>query len=244
MTDYINKKFWKETLAKPDWYIDLVSDFRRLEVLAEAEKDYTKRKAIKRDTYESIENALKTSQLPLAESGEDLDAERKPIDTIVIHHTNNRPGMTLYRLNAMQVLLLYGKYYKGQPGCHDPIWSGHFYKGQQVFWAYHWLVRKDGKIEHILDDEYIAWHAGNWDINTRSVAICIDDDLNDKEPGSAVIESIANIISNHYPFVKPKNIIGHCDVFDTKCPGALFNKSWRQKIIKQVESGGAHGNKH
>lgn len=37
----------------------------------------------------------------LATSGANQDAERKPIDTIVIHHTANAPGMTRERLSAM-----------------------------------------------------------------------------------------------------------------------------------------------
>jgi hypothetical protein len=244
MTNYIDRAFWRKNLSKPDWYIPLVSDFTRLDELADKEKDYDKRKAIKNDAWIELESAIKDGRLTTANSGENPDVERKTIDTIVIHHTNNRPRMTLDRLNAMHTLLLYGKYYKGLTDYHESIWSGHFYRGEQVFWAYHWFVREDGSYQQILSDKYIGWHAGNWDINTRSIAICIDDDLNDKEPNGVVIHAITEIISNHYPSVKPENIVGHCDVYDTKCPGRLFNQSWRQKIIDQIKNGEKHDNQH
>jgi len=238
MTDYINQNFWRESLTKPDWYNLLLDDFKRLEKLAENEKDYDKRKAIKHDAFQSMVNAINENRLPIAQTGDDLDFERKTIDTIVIHHTNNKPGMKLDWLNAMQMILLYGKYYADKPDFRGSVWSGHFLGGKQVFWAYHWFIRQDGLAERILDDKYIGWHAGNWDINTKSIAICIDDDLNDKEPSDTVIKSIAKLIVDNYPNMKTEKIIGHCDVFDTKCPGRLFNESWKRKMINLIESRG------
>jgi hypothetical protein len=241
MTDYIDEAFWRETLGKPNWYLLLNDDFKRLERLAEKETDYAKRKQIKDKAYRLVEEAVGTGRLPMAKMGDNLDAERKPIDTIVIHHTKNKPGMTLERLNAMQLLRIYGGYFtnptdpkekhlKGQP-----VWSGHFYNSKQVFWCYHWLVRENGISERILDDDYIGWHAGNWDINTRSVGICIDDDLSEKEPSEAVIQSIADTIHQNYPQVRKIKIIGHCEVnHNTECPGNLFIESWKNKLLDRL----------
>jgi hypothetical protein len=241
MTKYIDEAFWRSALTKPDWYILLQDDFMRLEKLAEEEKDKSKRKQIKREAYEMVEQAVIDGTLPLATSGNNLDEDRKQIDTIVIHHTKNQSGMTLERLNAMHLLRIYGMYYanptderevyfKGQP-----VWSGHYYNEQQVFWGYHWLVRVDGTTEQILKDEYIGWHAGNWDTNTRSIGICIDDDLTDKEPSSTEISSEANVNRKHYPSVSSANIVGHCDVNkQTECPGHLFHKSWQQKLQEYI----------
>lgn len=241
MARYIDEKFWWESLGKPDWYLLLADDFKRLEELAHKHKDEADHKQIKREAYEIVEKAVREGHVPLASEGDNLDKERKPVDTIVIHHTKNQPGMTLERLNAMHLLRIYGKYYanptderekhfKGQK-----IWSGHYYKGQQVFWGYHWIVRNEGTAEHILDDSYIGWHAGNWDVNTRSIGICIDDDLSQKEPAYAALENVAAIITRHYPDVSMKNIVGHCDVNkQTECPGLLFHKSWREKLIAKL----------
>jgi len=241
MGKYIDETLWRRALCKPDWYLILADDFKRLEKLAEQQKNNPDHKVIKGEAYSLVEEALRIGTIPRAPSGENLDKQRKPIDTIVIHHTKNRPGMTLGRLNAMQLLRIYGMYYanptdklelqfKGQA-----VWSGHFYNGEQVFWGYHWLVRENGELEHILDDKYIGWHAGNWDINTRSVAICIDDDLSNREPNNVVIGSIAKLLRDQYLTVNPRNIVGHCDVNKkTECPGRLFHESWRQKLLNKI----------
>jgi hypothetical protein len=235
---YIDEKQWRDALGKPNWYVLLADDFDRLEKLAEQHESEPSHKQIKGEAYAMIEEAVREKRLPLAASSENFDIERKPIDTIVIHHTKNPPGMTLDRLNAMQLLRIYGRYYanptderekhlKGQP-----VWSGHFYEGQQVFWGYHWLVREDGTSNQILNDECIGWHAGNWDVNTRSIGICIDDDLSEKQPNEAALKAIATIIRKHYPRVSAENIVGHGDVNKrTVCPGALFHSNWRQKLL-------------
>jgi N-acetylmuramoyl-L-alanine amidase len=241
MFDYIDEKFWKESLTKPDWYLLLKDDFDRLEKLAEKETDYHKRKRIKTKAYSLVEEAVSNGTLPLADSGDNFDAERQPIDTVVIHHTKSKPGMALERLNAIQLLRIYGDYFANPTSLQErhlkgqPVWSGHFYKSRQVFWCYHWLIREDGKRERILEDRYIGWHAGNWDVNTRSVGVCIDDDLSEKEPSERVIQSIAETIREYYPAVGASKIVGHCEVnHKTKCPGHLFLESWKQKLIDSL----------
>lgn len=242
MADYFDETYWREALSKPTWYLLLKDDFERIEKLAEKEEDYSKRKQIKSKAYSLVEEAIRDGRLPMAGTGDNLDVARKPIDTIVVHHTKNKPGMTLDRLNAMQLLRIYGRYYatptdpkekhlKGQP-----IWSGHFYHSKQVFWGYHWLIREDGSSEQILDDKYIGWHAGNWDVNTRSIGICIDDDLSDKGPNNVVIQSVADTIKKHYPGVNSYKILGHCEVNNaTECPGHLFLETWKQKLVARLQ---------
>lgn len=238
MATYIDEAFWREALSKPTWYLLLKNDFARLERLAEKETDYTRRKRIKDEAYSLVEEAVREKRLPTADHGDDFDSERKAIDTIVIHHTKNKPGMTLERLNAIQLLRVYGEHYASAMGPEQkqPVWSGHFYNEQQVFWGYHWLVRANGTSERILRDDYIGWHAGNWDINTRSIGICIDDDLSDKEPSAVVIQAVADIITQHYTDTRAPEVLGHCEVNEhTACPGYLFVESWKRKLTTQLQ---------
>lgn len=243
MTTYIDEAYWRDALSKPDWYLLLRDDFGRVEKLAAQENDYAKRKQIKAKAYALVEEAIRSGRLPVATRGNDFDADRKTIDTVVIHHTGNKPGMTLDRLNAMQLLRIYGGYYANPTNPGDqgikgqPIWSGHFYRSRQVFWAYHWLVRTDGSKEQLLDDKYVGWHAGNWDTNTRSIAICIDDDLSHKEPDESVIRAVSETIKLHYPDIHHTKILGHQEVNDgTQCPGHLFAERWKQKLIANLYS--------
>jgi hypothetical protein len=237
MTELINKQKWLDAYKMPNWYEVVVDDFNKLEEIALKEKDYTKRKAIKAQAYDLVEEALKDNRIFLGQSGKDFDKERQKVDTIVIHHTGSKPGMLLSRLNTIQLLRLYARYYNN-PSNEDKdikgkaIWSNHFYKGQQVFWAYHWFIRSSGKAEHILDDKYIGWHSGNWGVNKKSISICIDDYLKDKEPSVKVIQAIADVINTNYPNVK--TIIGHQEVNPkTNCPGDLFLSGWKNKLINK-----------
>ncbi|HUD05812.1 MAG TPA: peptidoglycan recognition family protein [Candidatus Saccharimonadales bacterium] len=242
MPKYPNDALWLNAFTKPDWYLDVKDEFRRLEKLAVNEKDYYKRKSIKRPAYSLVETAVRENKIILAQSGKNFDRERRPIDTIVIHHTSNKPGMTLGRLNAMELLRIYGMHYADPPNpleknlTGQPVWSGHFYNDQQVFWCYHWFIREDGQAERLLKDEYIGWHAGNWDINTSSIAICIDDDLSDKKPSEIVLNAIAEIIKQHYPGILTSNILGHREVNPkTVCPGDLFIDGWKGELLKKIE---------
>jgi len=242
MSGTIDEAYWREALSMPNWYLLLKDDFERLEKLAEKEDDYAKRKQIKDMAYRLVEEAVRDGRLPMSKTGDNFDSERKPIDTIVIHHTSNKPVLTLERLNAMQLLRIYGRYFASPTDPKEKhlegklVWSGHFYNSKQVFWGYHWLIRENGSSERILDDSYVGWHAGNWEVNTRSIAICIDDDLSDKEPGKAIIKAVADTIKQHYPNVDNSKILGHCEVNNsTGCPGHLFLESWKQTLVASLQ---------
>lgn len=230
----IDDTYWQKNLKRPDWYTYLMPGFNKLEKQLKSLGDKD-RKPIKAKIYELVEQAYETGQMPIGSNGKNFDLERKYVDTIVIHHTKNQPGMTLARLNAIQLLRIYGNYYANSKEKdvinHPPVWSGHFFFGKQVFWSYHWLIRQNGQAERILQDDYIGWHAGNWDINCRSVAICIDDNLSDKNPSEVQLQTVKNIIKDYYPEIKPGRVLGHKEVNPkTECPGNLF-ENWKPKLF-------------
>lgn len=240
MQEEYDDALWQTAFPKPDWYLAVIPQFKRLEALALQEPDYDKRKAIKGPMYQAVATALCEGRIALATEGEENDVARQPIDMAVIHHTRNRSGMSLDLLNGEQLLRVYALYY-ANPSPWDqhlkgqPIWSGHFYQGKQVFWAYHWLIRQDGRAERILDDTYIGWHAGNWPVNCRSVALCLDADLSSSLPGDQMLDAIAGVIKQYYPQVPSSGIVGHRDVNDhTGCPGALFRSVWRDKLLGRL----------
>jgi N-acetyl-anhydromuramyl-L-alanine amidase AmpD len=175
---------------------------------------------------------------------ENWDEERRPIDTIVLHHTSREPGLKRETLSAMHLLRLYVPRYQSQDtpvlnadGSRQPVYSGHFdTSSKQVFYAYHWLIRSDGEAERLLKDTETGWHAGDWDINCRSVAICIDDDLTSKKPSSAVIAGVIEVISRNYPdiTIHPETLLGHGEVSDTICPGNEFIGGWKLELLKKL----------
>jgi hypothetical protein len=240
---FFNHKIWSAALKEPDWYLVLGEELSNLSQRwnnpHEAYAD-----EIKREVREFIEVKLLAGEIALAKTGENMDVQRQPIDTVVIHHTSSTPGYTLIRMNAVHLLNLYVPYYQNPPLVEEKhlrgsaIWSGHHdLTGRQVFYGYHWLIRMDGSAERLLPDSAIGWHAGNWDVNKRSVAICLDNDYTDSKPTEVVLQAIKGIIKSSYPTISVDRIFGHREVakITTICPGTLFEDGWKTDIIAQLE---------
>lgn len=234
---YIDEGKWRAAFSREDWYRIIYPEFVVLEQRwKDAPADEKRR--IADDVYGFVEDALANGEIPLGRFGKNWDAERRAIDTIVVHHTNIPPGITWQRLDAMHLLRLYAKSYCSPTTEREiagqPVYSHHFRSdGRQVFYAYHWLVRMDGAVERLLADHEIGWQAGNWDINCRSIAICFDNDLSDSSPPREAIEAAARIIRVYYPQVVAERVIGHYVANPlTTCPGARFANGWRNELLR------------
>jgi hypothetical protein len=232
---------WSKIINQPDWYLA----FNKFKTEAEQKlgPESEEMAQLNKKVRHFFENALKNNQVVLATAGPDLDKERQSIDTVVIHHTSAKPGYRLSYLNAVHLLNIYAPYFanptvQGEEKLKGaPIWSGHFSAGQPVFWAYHWLIRMDGTATRLLNDDKIGWHSGNWQINRRSVAICLDSDYEKMCPADWTIAKIAKHIKQNYPKVDTGKIIGHCEAREgTSCPGSHFINEWKTKLIQLVEN--------
>lgn len=238
--DQLNQQLdvWEKTLQNPLWYKEIMPvlekwsrDFpenEQTELLSGRVNDYFTEKLDKNEIF-------------LGSSGPDFDQWRKPIDTVVIHHTSGKPGVSWQSLSAKGLLRQYAAdyyHYDDQYGINtkdQPLWSGHFRGEKQVFYAYYWLVRLNGEAERLLQDEYIGWQAGNKEINFRSVAIVLDGDFADTQPSDQELEGIAKILKDHYPSISPERVIGHLEANPkTVCPGNLFLPVWKHKILKKL----------
>jgi hypothetical protein len=195
--------------------------------------------------YDFFEVHLTRGDIALARKSEDADTERQPIDTVVIHHTSSAPGLRPERLSAIELIRLYAPFFastKDQFPEGQPIYSGHLRNGGQVFWPYHWIVRGDGNAERLLFDSEIGWHAGNWGINCRSVAIVLDNDYEHDSPSNVEILGVATVIREHYGQIPLTRIVGHREVNPrTVCPSDLFldesgRKGWKSALLALVAS--------
>jgi hypothetical protein len=236
----------RELVQRPDWYLEF-GKLRQLRLLGLGALQATLKGKITRaaeearnETLAVFEQLLETDQVRLGRPGEeeldDQDKDRQPIDTVVIHHSSRAEGISLPALNALHLLNLYVPVYqnKKQPVLnshneHQPIYSGHFDElGRQVFYGYHWKVERDGTTKRLLPDSALGWHAGNWEINKKSVGICIDDDLASKTPTPESLEAVAGIINEHYTGM---TVIGHNEASQTVCPGAHFKHGWKLELL-------------
>ncbi|HEX4104474.1 MAG TPA: peptidoglycan recognition family protein, partial [Candidatus Paceibacterota bacterium] len=197
---------WERLLDKPDWYLTIVPEVEEIRKCF-ADKSKMEQDAVKKELYDFFELHLENGVIALGKNPPNTDVERKPIDTIVIHHTSNPPGMSKDRLSSIELIRLYAPYFYEPKSDADknmkgrPIYSGHARDGKQVFWPYHWFIRKNGEAERLLKDNEIGWHAGNWDINCRSVAVCFDGDYENSRPSDVELEAATRLIRGQYPNV-------------------------------------------
>jgi N-acetyl-anhydromuramyl-L-alanine amidase AmpD len=235
-----NEDYWQEVITRPDWYMEFVPYANEVhDELAEGSEEL---KEFNKTVRHFFEKALQENRVVLAKEGPSLDEQRQAIDTIVIHHTSTKPGYRLSYMNATQLLNVYAPYFthptddrerslKGQP-----IWSNHVQNGKQVFYVYHWLMRMDGRFERLLDDSQIGWHAGNWEVNKRSIAICLDNDYEKQDPIDEILKKLASFIQENYSNIRLENIIGHCEANPkTICPGTNFKSVWKAKLLNYLQ---------
>ncbi len=231
---------WEKAVQDPLWYKTLVPEFKILATLHDSDKALYEE--TKEAVYAFFEEHLIRGDLVLGEVGKDWDAERKPVDTIVIHHTSIEPGLTPSRLSAIELVRLYAPYYfkpyleADKEIENQPIWSNHIRDSKQVFWPYHWFIREDGRQERLLNDEEIGWHAGKWEVNCRSIAICFDGDFETGRPSDNMLVSAARLIKERYPQVA-QHIMGHSEInTKTTCPSVLFlstqgRRGWKEDLL-------------
>ena len=219
---------WLRIIQRPDWY----ADYMQLAERAKKELGKDKLDELNKRVRHFFEKALLENKVNLGVDGPDFDAERRPVDTVVIHHTSAQPGYRLSYLNAVHLLNIYSPVFAGPEYLGRPIWSGHFRDGGQTFWGYHWIARMDGTFERLLNDDQIGWHAGNWNINRRSIGICLDNDYENQNPDGDLLKKLAKHIRKNYPRAK---IIGHCESREgTICPGSNFLEKWKPMLLKYL----------
>ncbi|MBI4036392.1 N-acetylmuramoyl-L-alanine amidase [Candidatus Daviesbacteria bacterium] len=236
--DQLNEQLdgWSDMLKDPLWYQQAMPIL--LDWWENFPKDET-RELLKDRIYQYFADKLEKGEIVLGRKGPNFDQERKPVDTIIIHHSSRKPGVSWQELSAIGFLRQYVHDYYLYDDVFDqdtkdqPIWSGHFRDGIQVFYAYHWLVRMNGESVRLLEDHYLGWHAGNRDVNRRSIAIVLDGDFQNSEPSHLSLEGVARLMREQYPHIKTAKILGHLEVSKTECPGRLFLPVWKNKLLSK-----------
>ena len=233
---------WANILASDRaWYMTVIPEIQRW--MEEVEKQPTPgSNQCKDESYRFFAKQVSNHRIALGTSPGYFDKDRKPIDTIVVHHTSNQPGLDQERLSVTELIRLYAPYFVAPEAADmhiegDALFSGHERDGTPVFWPYHWIVRRSGAVERLLNDHEIGWHAGNWDINCRSVGIVLDNDYEWSCPSQTELLSIAKLVRRHYGAVASDRIFGHREITNkTTCPSELFldnptGQGWKAALL-------------
>lgn len=173
----------------------------------------------------------------------DWDAERKPFNTLVIHHSATPTDTSADSIDQSQKERLYLPRYRS--GNDDPFvqglpsHSGHVVDGKERFIGYHHLVFSDGKVTTDLQPlikvkdtwyvDMVGWHVGNWEVNCQSLGICLIGDFTDQKPPEAQLKATARLIA-HYKTLNPKlRVQPHKAYARTECPDRTW-EAWSRKL--------------
>lgn len=135
---------------------------------------------------------------------------REVTDLIVIHHTGYPDGDA----SAAQI--------------HD--W--HYGQGW-VGIGYHWVIRKDGRLEFGRPEWAVGSHC--YGFNHRSIGIHLSGCFDDVKPTAAQIETCAELIRDicddyNIPLHRA-NVKGHCELNETDCPGYYLYQKLDEILI-------------
>lgn len=231
---FIDPEKYIEILSDPLWYLHLQDHLKEYFYSYNGEKEQKTNEWLN-ERAEFIELVMELHEQKLVAVGKfgvNYDRERAPIDTAIIHHSSSLPDESLLRLEALSLIRIYAPVHANpEEACfQNPIWSNHFFEDRQTFMPYHYLIFPDGRQVQTLKDEYIGWHCGNWNYNKKSIGICFVDNLLERKPTEAALETAREIIKKY----QPKHVLGHREVKDNRtCPGNLFlgEDGWKKKLI-------------
>ena len=99
----------------------------------------------------------------------------------------------------------------------------------------HYVIAKDGKVYHMLNDYYRAWHGGvgQWgnltDLNSASIGIELDNNGFEPFPDAQIYSLLAvlNQLKNKYN-IPAANFIGHSDIAPSRKVDPNANFPWKK----------------
>lgn len=145
----------------------------------------------------------------------------RKIDYIVIHHSAGSPKETLQDVNHSHQVRNWGTPQK-------PLYCKKDKKG--YFVQYHWFIDRAGNATQTRDYDEIGWQAGVWDINKRSVGICLSGNFQNELPKSQQLEALKVIIKG-LRLIYPRAVIKPHRFFKaTACPGKNITDSFIKSL--------------
>jgi len=223
---------------REDWFLEepvvsLLNEYFFNPTISQA-SDQNKWLEERKKVLYSMARAIRNGSVPLAKNGPCRIRNVEEIDKVVIHHTGRTILPTdhvLCLLHAMHMINIYIKPRsdKDNPCYGEPLWSGNFKSGRQIFFAYHYLVYPDGTVVNLLNDRLIGGHSGLAEINGTSIAIAFLGNFMEDTPTKEQIYSVEKLLAK-YPNCE---ILGHREVKgSTTCPGNTFlgKDGWKEQL--------------
>lgn len=157
------------------------------------------------------------------------DVQRLPITHVVLHHTVTPTDTTWKQLSTI------GK----SRGYVDYPHSYHYdpETGEETFIQYHWLVYTDGTIRECMNTkDDIAWHAGDWEMNRKSIGLAF---VGDFRTNTVTDEMLRNLALKLIPYDRAiggsgLTILGHREISQTACPANVLD--YRNQLVDYINN--------
>jgi N-acetylmuramoyl-L-alanine amidase len=146
----------------------------------------------------------------LPSKGSNGKMDPKKIDTLVVHHD---AAIVSGPYNTMKRIKIEADYHVKQGWKHL---------------SYHYVIDNVGDVYQCLQDTEIGYHAGNYVVNKKSIAVCLHGNFEKQNPTPkqlAALERFVNWITTErpdLPILLKKSVKGHREVRlkGTACPGS------------------------
>lgn len=102
---------------------------------------------------------------------------------------------------------------------------------------YGYIIERNGAVVQCRKDDEISWHSGDWDMNTKSIGICLLGNFDKEKPDNEQIFALRDLLkglAGKYNIPK-ENILGHNEVKTTRCPGKEIKIAYIRTLIKAKE---------
>ena len=145
-----------------------------------------------------------------------LGGVRRPITTIVVHHTAGMASNDIRQVSA-EISRLHRRKFR-QMG-----------KSAGLHVAYHYLITPNGKVWQVRDPDDIGHHAGNWNVNKHSLGICLVGDFSKHRPTKAQVKSLDTLVRRLQAERQIKrSVIPHSYCRATLCCGEYLKREIRK----------------
>ena len=144
-----------------------------------------------------------------------LGGVRRPITTIVVHHTAGMASNDIRRVSA-EISRLHKRKFRKMG------------KSAGLHVAYHYLITPNGRVWKVRDPDDIGHHAGNWSVNKRSLGICLVGDFSKHRPTKVQVQSLDTLVRRLQKERRIKSIIPHSYCRATLCCGEYLKREIRK----------------
>ena len=143
------------------------------------------------------------------------NTDTRTITSIVVHHTAGKPSNNSNRVLREINRLHHRKFSKMRES-----------RGLHI--SYHFLITPNGKILETRHLNDIGHHAGNWEVNKKSIAICLVGDFSKHRPTKKQVTSLDTLIKRIKQDHPVKMIIPHSHSKATLCCGEHLKREVRR----------------